>query len=427
MKETTVAEVLLWDRLLGAVAWDAQNRVAHFEYDRKFRSGGCEVAPLMMPLKGQDIYSFGHLSEETYQGLPGMLADALPDYFGNQVINAYLRAEGRADNSMNPIERLCYIGKRGMGALEFRPALLRANRPVPMDVSNLAHLAEEILAKRETFQADLNDKENCFHEILQVGTSAGGARAKALIAWDEKTNRVYSGQVQAPDGCDYWLLKFDVVRDGKSYGRIEYLYHLLARACGIVMSDCRIFEDGKAAHFMTKRFDRVNGEKLHLQTLCAMAHLDYNQPTAHSYEQAFSVLEKLRLPMEDKQQLFKRMVFNIVFRNQDDHTKNISFLMNPTGEWRLSPAYDITWAYRPNTKWTGQHQLSVNGKRDGFVLNDLTVVAKKFDIPDAVRDIKTICDVAQSIGDFSARAGVDAAIVNEMKSQFRDKSLASNI
>ncbi len=419
MKETLVAEVLLWDRLVGAVAWDERNHVGHFEYDNRFRLSGFEVSPLMMPLRGQDIYTFRQLSEETYQGLPGMLADALPDYFGNQVINAYLRASKRKENSMNPVERLCYIGTRGMGALEFRPAFSRTVKASKMDVSGLASLAAKILQERESFRADLNDKDGCFQEILQVGTSAGGARAKAVIAWNEKTNDVYSGQVKAPKGCDYWLLKFDVVRDGKSYGRIEYLYHLLARACGIEMCNCRIFEDGEHAHFMTKRFDRVNGEKLHAQTLCAMAHLDYNQPTANSYEQAFAVLEELRLPVEAKEQLFRRMVFNIVFRNQDDHTKNISFLMNPKGAWCLAPAYDVTWAYKPNTKWTGLHQLSANGKRDGFKHHDLMMVAKMFDIPSASQVIKRICEVANSIGDFATQAGVDRTIVDAMKSHYR--------
>ena len=419
MSITTLANVFIWDSLVGTVGWDSELRVAFFEYDAKFKKQNLELAPLMMPIAGQQIYSFPGLSEETFQGLPGLLADSLPDYFGNEVINAYLRTQGRPENSFNPVEKLCYIGKRGMGALEFKPALLPVRKSQKVDVSALSQLASEIMQKRESFKVSLNEKKSAFHDILQVGSSAGGARPKAVIAWNQKTNEVFSGQVEAPNGCDYWLLKFDVQKDGKSYGRIEYAYYLMAKAAGIRMSECRLLEDHDCAHFMSKRFDRLNGEKLHIQTLCAMRHMDYNNPVANSYEQAFDTMEKLKLLPSEKAQLFRRMVFNAVVRNHDDHTKNISFLMTRDGVWHLAPAYDMAWAYKPGSKWTGQHQMSINGKRDGFSTEDFLAVAKHFDISKPQEIINTVCEAALAFGDFAREAGVPDDIVNQMLPEFR--------
>ena len=419
MSITTLANVFIWDTLVGTVGWDSALHVAFFEYDDKFKKQNLELAPLMMPISGQQIYSFPRLSEETFQGLPGLLADSLPDYFGNAVINAFLRAQGRPENSFDPVEKLCYIGKRGMGALEFKPALSRVRKSQKLNVNALSQLAAEIMRKRESFKVSQDDKKSAFHDILQVGSSAGGARPKAVIAWNSETNEVYSGQVEAPDGCDYWLLKFDVRKDGKSYGRIEYAYYLMAKAAGIRMSECRLLEDHDCAHFMSKRFDRLNGEKLHIQTLCAMRHMDYNNPVANSYEQAFDTMEKLKLLPSEKAQLFRRMVFNAVVRNHDDHTKNISFLMTRNGVWHLAPAYDMAWAYKPGSKWTGQHQMSINGKRDGFSARDFLAVAKHFDISKPQEIIHTVCEAALAFGDFAREAGVPDDIADQMLPEFR--------
>lgn len=419
MSITTLANVFIWDTPVGTVGWDSALHVAFFEYDDKFKKQNLELAPLMMPISGQQIYSFSGLSEETFQGLPGLLADSLPDYFGNAVINAFLRAQGRPENSFDPVEKLCYIGKRGMGALEFKPALSRVRKSQKLNVNALSQLATEIMQKRESFKVSLDDKKSAFHDILQVGSSAGGARPKAVIAWNPETNEVYSGQVEAPAGCDYWLLKFDVQKDGKSYGRIEYAYYLMAKAAGIQMSECRLLEDHDCAHFMSKRFDRLNGEKLHIQTLCAMRHMDYNNPVANSYEQAFDTMEKLKLLPDEKAQLFRRMVFNAVVRNHDDHTKNISFLMTRDGVWRLAPAYDMAWAYKPGSKWTGQHQMSINGKHDGFSTEDFIAVAKHFDIFKPQEIINTVCEAALAFGDFAGEAGVPDDIVKQMMPEFR--------
>ncbi len=419
MSITTLGNVFIWDSLVGTVGWDSALHVAFFEYDAKFKKQELELAPLMMPLSGQRVYSFPNLSEETYQGLPGLLADSLPDYFGNTVINAFLRARGRAENSFDPVEKLCYIGKRGMGALEFKPALSRVRKSQKVDINALSLLAAEIMRKRESFKVSMDAENTAFRDILQVGSSAGGARPKAVIAWNPKTNEVFSGQVVAPTGCDYWLLKFDSPKDGKSYGRIEYAYYLMAKAAGIQMSECRLLEDHDCAHFMSKRFDRADEQKLHIQTLCAMRHMDYNAPVANSYEQAFDTMEKLKLLPDEKSQLFRRMVFNAVVRNHDDHTKNISFLMTRDGVWHLAPAYDMAWAYKPGSKWTGQHQMSINGKRDGFSTGDFIAVARHFDISKPQEIINTVCETAQAFGDFANVAGVPDDIVNQMLPEFR--------
>lgn len=419
MSVSSLCNVSIWGKFVGSVAWDDARRIAFFEYDLKFKRQGLELAPLMMPTQKQAVYSFPHLSEETYQGLPGMLADSLPDYFGNQVINAYLRSQGRAENSFTPVEKLCYMGKRGMGALEFQPALSRVRKARKLEVNALAQLAAEILRQRESFRISPDDGKSAFHDILQVGSSAGGARSKAVVAWNPQTNEIYSGQVDAPPGCDYWLLKFDTVKDGKSYGRIEYAYYLMAKAAGIQMSECRLWEGDGFAHFMTKRFDRANGRKIHMQTLCAIGHYDYNNPLANSYEQAFDVMEKLHLLPAEKDQMFRRMVFNAVICNHDDHTKNISFLMDVDGTWRLAPAYDMAWAYKPGAKWTGQHQMSINGKRSGFVPADFLILAKHFDITRPREIIHEICLAAKAFGDFAKEAGVDDSVVAQMMPEFR--------
>ena len=419
MSITTLCNVFIWDSLVGTVGWDSELHLAFFEYDAKFKKQNLELAPLTMPVSGQQVYSFPGLSEETYQGLPGLLADSLPDYFGNAVIYAFLRSRGRAENSFDPVEKLCYIGKRGMGALEFKPALSRVRKSQKVDVNALSMLAAEIMRKRESIKFSLDDKKSAFHDILQVGSSAGGARPKAVIAWNPETNEVFSGQVNAPAGCDYWLLKFDIQKDGKSYGRIEYAYYLMAKAAGIQMSECRLLEDGNCAHFMSKRFDRVDGHKVHIQTLCAMRHLDYNNPVANSYEQAFDTMEKLKLLPAEKSQLFRRMVFNAVVRNHNDHTKNITFLMTRDGIWHLAPAYDMAWAYKPGSKWTGQHQMSINGKRDGFSTGDFLSAAKHFDISKPQEIINTVCETALAFGDFAAEAGVPDSIAHQMQTEFR--------
>jgi len=383
----TVAEIRLWGRTIGAVSLEDGAAHAAFQYDPAFAQSGIQISPLTMPL-GERIYAFQELPLRTFHGLPGLLADSLPDRFGNALINVWLATQGRTPESFNAIERLCYVGTRGMGALEFAPAIgPRPRTAKKIEIDALVHLASEILTQRKNFKATFasQKRKDALSDILRVGTSAGGARAKAVIAWNRDTNEVRSGQVEAGRGFEYWLLKFDGVsgnkdkelEDPKGYGAIEYAYYLMARAAGITMSECRLLEESGRRHFMTRRFDRLaSGEKLHMQSLCALAHFDFNEPGAYSYEQALLTVRQLNLPMEAVEQLFRRMTFNIIARNQDDHVKNISFLMDKAGRWSLAPAFDVTYSYNPTGEWTATHQMTMNGKRDDFAVDDFRACAK---------------------------------------------------
>jgi len=384
---STTAKVNLWGRTIGAVSLSSDTTTATFEYDPAFSRSGIEIAPLTMPLSGQ-LYSFPALRPETFHGLPGLLADSLPDRFGNALIDAWLARSGRTPDAFNAVERLCYTGSRGMGALEYAPAIrLGVSGSAQLEIERLVKLASEVLTHRNSLQVWFHDegKEFALKEILRVGTSAGGARAKAVIAWNPENNEVRSGQVKAGRGFEYWLLKFDGVsgnkdkelEDPKGYGAIEYAYYQMALDAGITMTPCRLFEENGRRHFMTKRFDRLeDGGKLHMQSLCGMAHYDFNQAGAYGYEQALQVIRRLGLPMASIEEQFRRMVFNIVARNQDDHVKNIAFLMDRSGNWSLAPAFDMTYSYQPGGEWTSTHQMTMNGKRSGFLLDDFKACAK---------------------------------------------------
>jgi serine/threonine-protein kinase HipA len=374
-----VAKVNLWGQLVGAVAWLEDEGYASFEFDPAFLKQGLDLAPVTMPIvksvQESKIYDFRFLSTQTYYGLPGLLADSLPDNFGNTLIDIWLATQGRSADSMNPVEKLCYVGNRGMGALEFEPMIKRGkNTAQPLEIEELVRLAKEALQQKEGLNADLmNNPAKAIQEILLVGTSAGGARAKAIIAYNEKTGEVVSGQVTAPTGFSHWLLKLDGVTnemlgDPAGYGRIEFAYYKMAVDCGINMMESVLKTEGGRAHFMTRRYDRIeNNQKLHMQTLCGLCHFDFNIPGAYSYEQAFQASRQMKLAYSDAEQLFIRMVFNVISRNMDDHTKNISFLMDNKGNWSLAPAYDLSYAYNPASKWLRMHQMSINGKREEMI------------------------------------------------------------
>ena len=423
---STVAEVVLWGTRVGQVAIEDGQPCAAFEYDRAFLRSGIEVSPLSMPLSGQ-VYRFASLPQESFHGLPGMLADSLPDRFGNALIDAWLVQQGRTPGSLNPVERLCYTGTRGMGALEYRPVL----GPVPdarelIEFDALVELATRVLSQREGLHVGAG--EGAMRQVLQVGTSAGGARAKAVVAFNETTGEVRSGQVEAGDGFEHWLVKFDGVRgnrdhedeDAPRYTRIEYAYFLMARAAGLQMSECRLFEEGPRAHFMTRRFDRVGTEKLHMQTLAALAHADFNAPGAFSYERAAQVVRMLGLGQEELEQLYLRMAFNILAHNNDDHVKNISFLMDKQGRWSLAPAYDVTYAYKPAGLWTGSHQMTVNGKRDGFGSDDLLAAARAMDIRagQARELLQLVRHAVARWPEFATAAGVSEAVAARLQASF---------
>ena len=429
---STLAEVRLWGRTIGAVSLADGSDVADFEYAHEFVGSGIELSPLVMRLAPR-VYRFPELSRETFHGLPGLLADSLPDRFGNALIDAWLAADGRDPASFNAIERLCYTGQRGMGALEFAPVIGPRSPPAhKVQVDHLVELASDILTRRRDFHSSLSADHNgaALQDILRVGTSAGGARAKAVIAWNPSTNEVRSGQVPADQGFEYWVLKFDGVKgnrdkeleDPQGYGAIEYAYAHMARDAGIEMSECRLFEENGRRHFMTRRFDRLpDGQKLHMQSLGALAHFDYNLAGAYGYEQALQVIRDLGLPMHATEQQFRRMVFNIVARNQDDHVKNIAFLMDKSGTWSLAPAFDVTYSYNPAGIWTSTHQMTLNGKRDGFTLEDFKACARTASMKRGRAEaiVREVQQVTTHWRDYAEQAGVDAGARDRIQTALR--------
>lgn len=432
----TTANVILWGREIAAVTWDENREIGVFQYQPEFVASGIQVSPLMMPL-AEGVFEFPSLSKETFRGLPGLLSDSLPDKFGNAMIDAWLATQGRRPDSMNPVERLCYIGTRGMGAIEFHPTIGGAVTPAKnLHVEELVELANRVLNARESLAGEFigEDDAVAIHDILHVGTSAGGARAKAVLAWNEETGEFRSGQVDVADGFTQWLVKFDGLANNKDkeptdpqgYGLIEYAYYLMAVRAGIVMTNCRVHHEGGRAHFMTQRFDRTtdrtkgNG-KLHLQSLGALMHYDFNQPNAYSYEQAIQAMLKLKLPQDQIEQQFRRAAFNAIARNQDDHVKNISFLMDRDGQWTLSPAYDVVYSYNPSGAWTSKHQMSINGKRDGFEMLDLVALAAVGGIKKkkATNIVAEVASAVSSWQTYAEKAGVNEADAARIANTFR--------
>ena len=423
-KPVHVIEVRAWEQTVGAVALDTRQGHYAFEYDPAFIRSGIELAPLTMPLSlASAPFIFTDLPELTYKRLPALLADALPDDFGNALIDGWMAKEGVERSHITPLDRLAYMGKRGMGALEFRPA--RSPSGTSHTALSLAQLVESArLAVRGTLDSEhLTDA--ALSQIIKVGTSAGGARAKAVIAWSPITKEILAGQFDVDPGFEHWLLKFDGMGADKElggtqdYGRIEYAYHLMATAAGIAMSPCRLLEESGRAHFMTKRFDRDGNRKHHMQTLCAMAHLDYKQKASHDYSQLFHTISRLQLGYEAKEEAFRRMAFNVMSANCDDHTKNIAFLLREDGQWQLAPAYDVTHAHNPDGEWTNQHLMSVNGKFTGITRADLLAVAERFGIGTASKVLKQIGEALSTWPDFASRAGVPAPEANRIQGHHR--------
>jgi serine/threonine-protein kinase HipA len=424
-----IAEVKIWGEFVGAVAWDTDIGLATFEYEPKFKPLNWDLAPLKMPVhENRNRFSFPELQKDkksaydTFKGLPGILADALPDTYGNQMINLWLAQQGRPQDSMNPVEMLCFIGTRGMGALEFEPAVLKENkRTFSIEMDSLVTTAQKMLDQREAFITNLHkDEEQAVLEILKIGTSAGGARPKALIAWNEKTGEVKSGQTKAPKGFEHWLIKLDGVSDvqlgsSQGYGKVEMAYYTMAKACGIDMMPSRLLEENGRSHFMTKRFDREGSEtKHHVQTFCAMKHFDYNLIRSFSYEQLFQCMRELKLTYADAEQMFRRMVFNVIARNCDDHTKNFSFLLRQGGTWELAPAYDLCHAYRPGSEWVSQQALSINGKRKNIAKADLLAVGESIRCKKAAEIVDEIKNTVHQWKDFADEVNVKGSLRDEI-------------
>lgn len=424
-----VAEVKIWGKLAGAVAWEAATGIATFEYNPGFKQLKWDLAPLKMSITdNRNLFSFPELRKDknsaydTFKGLPGLLADALPDKYGNHLINLWLAQQGRPQDSMNPVEMLCFIGTRGMGAMEFEPAEpIESKRIFSIEIDSLVATAQKILNQREVFATNLNENEGqAVLEILKIGTSAGGARPKAVISWNEKTGEVKSGQTKAPKDFEHWLIKLDGVSDvqlgsSNGYGRVEMAYYHMAKACGIEMMTSRLLEENGRAHFMTKRFDREGGEvKHHVQTFCALKHFDYNLINSISYEQLFQCMRELKLTYADAEQMFRRMVFNVIARNCDDHTKNFSFLLKQGGKWELAPAYDLCHAYRPDSEWVSQHALSINGKRKDITKADLLVIGESIRCKKAAVIVDEINDTVNQWKIFADNVEVNPDLRDEI-------------
>lgn len=414
----TSAYVKLWGKTVGAVAWNAQEAMASFEYADSLAIKNLPIAPIKMPTK--KVYSFPELVESTtFRGLPGLLADSLPDRYGHELINIWLAQNGRPENSLNPVELLCFIGTRGMGALEFEPTISPVSPSASLELEHLILYTQQLLNNKEqTLLRTDSAMRDVMIDVLKMGTSAGGARPKAIIAYNEHTGDIRSGQTLPGKGYEHWLLKFDGVCDTQfgatyGYGRVEMAYYKMATDFGVTMTESRLIEENDRAHFMTKRFDRINGDqKVHVQTLCALQHFDYNKTTNYSYEQLFQTMRLLKLNYAEAEQMYRRMVFNVLSRNCDDHTKNFAFMMKADGVWTLAPAYDICHSYRPNSDWVSQHNLSINGKRNGFTMHDLIHFAEQHSIRHAKQIVEEGLAIVNNWADYAHQCKVSDSLTN---------------
>lgn len=425
-----VAEVKIWGELVGAVRWDQDQQLGFFEYDPDFIKKGWDLSPIKMPInRGSAIYSFPELrkgradTEDTFKGLPGLLSDALPDRYGNRLINVWLAQQGRADNSMNPVEMLCFIGTRGMGALEFEPAQIKSSKTTfSIELNSLIDIAKKILVQREDFLTNLDrEEEKAMREILKIGTSAGGARPKAVIAYNPKTQDIRSGQGNVPKDFEHWLIKLDGVSgeqfgESSGWGRVEYAYYLMAKDCDINISASQLLEENGRAHFMTKRFDREGNKKHHIQSLCGLQHFDFNDMYGYSYEQVFQTMRQLRLTYPEAEEMFRRMVFNVLATNYDDHTKNFSFMLKQNESWTLAPAYDLCFSYDENNHWVSKQTLSINGKRLNINKADFMTIAKANNIKKGAEIIEDINNVIKSWESYASKANVREGLRNRIQS-----------
>lgn len=425
------AYVKIWGQLVGVVRWIPERNLALFQYDKSFLSRNWDLSPIKMPISNGDrTYSFTELIKDKdsaydiFKGLPGLLADSLPDKYGNKLIDQWLAQNGRPMGSMNPVEKLCFIGSRGMGAIEFEPAQIKAGKNTfAIKISGLVDIAKKMLSDREKFETNLDkDEVRAMHEILMIGTSAGGARPKALVAYNKKTGEIRSGQTKAPQGFEHWLLKMDGVSgiqfgESHGWGRVEYAYYLMAKECQIEIMDSELLEENGRAHFMTKRFDREGNEtKYHIQTLCGIQHFDYNDMFAYSYEQLFQTMRQLKLKYPEAEQMFRRMVFNVLATNYDDHTKNFAFRLKKDRNWELAPAYDLCYSYDPTNHWVSQQTLSINGKRLGITQSDLMTIAKANNIKKGESIINEINSIVKKWDDFASKVKVQGDLYKQIKS-----------
>lgn len=434
MNRVTEAVVKIWGQDAGFLLWDEKRRLARFEYTKEFCKTGIELSPLKMPLSENTVYEFPELRENDYSstfcGLPGIFADSLPEKFGNTIMKTWLEENHIDFSDLNPVERLCYVGRRGMGALEYEPVLEnRFEKDERIDFNELVDIARKVLLEQENKNEVVHNQNDLLEQLMKIGTSAGGAKAKAIIALkfkDGKPFQVFSGQGEPKKDLSYWIVKFSDVKNGEHKsdlftGRLEYAYYLMAKNCGIDMMPSRIINDSNGTgHFITRRFDRDNGKKNHMATFCGLAHEDRNPPGMTSYEKLFDTARTLRLDYSEVEQLYSRMVFNILARNQDDHSKNHSFLLSQDGKWRISPAYDLCFSFNKNSKWIAVQQMRCNGKRDDFTLNDLLSCAEKADIKNPKEIIKNVATGLSTWRDCTKKAGFPDIEAEKIESLFRN-------
>lgn len=385
-----IVQVKLYDEILGTIDWNANKGSSTFQYSNNALNRGIEPSPIIMPTQ-EKIFETNR-DHINFHNLPYLLSDSMPDDFGNRMMKEWLKQKKLSIDDINPVDRLTYVGSRGMGALEYEPINYKEDNNHNVNTSDLFEVAKKVLEGKEETTYDYLDKDS-LSDILRIGTSVGGARAKALIAIkfdsNKKITEIKSGDIIQPEGYSYWLLKIDganekTLGEGEGLGKIEYAYYLLATQAGVEMADSILFEENNRFHFLTKRFDRTdNGDKIHMQTFSALAGIDYKIQKASSYETLFRVMKRLRLPYYQFEQQYRRALFNVIARNHDDHVKNFSFLMDKQGAWKISPAYDINYSYSPGGTWTNVHQSSINNKFDNFTRNDLLSLGKTFGIKKA--------------------------------------------
>lgn len=415
----SVIDVHAWGHWVGRLAQNPASGYYAFAYTPQWRDAGIELAPLHMPLSAAP-YEFPLLPEATFSRLPALIADALPDRFGNAVVDAWMAERGVDRSQVTPLDRLAYAGSRGMGALTFEPADGPGDEAPP-----IVQVADLVVAARATVNGDGSTQEglaDALRQLIQVGTSAGGARAKAVIRYNRATGQIRSGHAPHEAGFVDYLLKLDGVSargldgrqdelaDGAPYGRIEYAYYLMARAAEVEMAPSELLLEGPRAHFLTRRFDRgPGGERHHIVTLCALDHLDFNQAGVHSYDQYLGTVRRMGLGPDALQQAFRRMVFNVAGANRDDHTKNLSFLLPQDGRWQLAPAYDLTFAHSSIGRWTQRHQMTVNGRTEGIGVSDLHAVGERNDVPAYRRVVREVLAAVADWGTYAGASGVPQA------------------
>lgn len=419
------AEVFLWGTRIGVVSYEDDEKYTRFEYDKDFIRSGIELSPIVMPLNNR-VYSFPTLNKETFKGLPGLLAESLPDRFGDKVFQSWLQINNRSLEDFSPIERLCYIGKRGMGALEYVPSTGPLNdEQEKIEINKMVEIASKILSNRKDLH--LNENDINYANLLKFSTSAGGARAKAIISWNKETGEILSGQIANKKNFDYWIIKFDGldnngdkdVVDSKGYTNVEYAYYLMAKDAGININECRLLNDNGLNHFMTLRFDRerISGNKIHMLSLGGLAHFDYNAPRSCSYEMAANICLRLGIGNDEICELFRRMVFNVLAVNNDDHVKNISFLMDKKGVWSLAPAYDLSFSYKQDSYWVSEHQMTVNGISKDITYEDMLACAESMNInkTKAISIINKVKEVVSNWDKYADEAGVNSVNRNIVK------------